>query len=158
MMNAMLQVMRLLTWVFRWFIFLFEFGVIWPLATVVLFAALVLWNNGTTPGTLIAQEITRAADSNAPGLFTVNDCGVVAADIVSAGTPRPVLSTCENVKTDAAGYAARWDHEFFVLLKVLWLTLALVFLAMRVVSHGLPRLPAGRLYRMSTLPGGINEK
>ncbi|MEI7412147.1 conjugal transfer protein TraP [Pectobacterium aroidearum] len=158
MMNAMLQVMRLLTWVFRWFIFLFEFGVIWPLATVVLFAALVLWNNGTTPGTLIAQEITRVAGSNAPGLFTVSDCGVAVADVVPVGSPRTVLSACEDVTTDAAGYAARWDHEFFVLLKMLWLTLALVFLPGRAVSHGLPRLPTGRRYHMPTPLGDINEK
>ncbi|EOA1754871.1 conjugal transfer protein TraP [Salmonella enterica] len=68
------QLASVLVFTVRWAIWGIRWAVIWPLATMVLFIALMLWNDGTTPGQLMAREIELVRVNTVTGQFSVNVC------------------------------------------------------------------------------------
>lgn len=132
----------------RWAIWGVKWGVIWPLATMMLSALFLMWQGDITPGQMMAQEISEIRRAAPVGQFTVRDCGepVTAAPVMpeNKALPQqlpevPVLKEdCRVVLTDAAGYAAQVDHSLLQTGKAVWVTLALVYVALAVMTGNIP--------------------
>ncbi|EDW0192031.1 hypothetical protein TL42_004308 [Salmonella enterica subsp. enterica] len=142
------QLAIVLVFTVRWAIWGIRWAVIWPLATMVLFIALMLWNDGTTPGQLMAREIELVRVNTVTGQFSVNVCR--ESDLLT--TPPPLLAdNCPITMTDAAGYAAERDRMLLQLGKAVWATLALLYVALAVMTGAVPGKAAPYVYGRSAL-------
>lgn len=142
------QVASVLVFAVRWAIWGIRWAVIWPLATMVLFIALMLWKDGTTPGQLMAREIDQVRVNTVAGQFSVNVCR--ESDLLT--TPPPLLAdSCPVTMTDAAGYAAERDRMFLQLGKAVWTTLALLYVSLAVMTGVVPVKNAPYVYGRSAL-------
>ncbi|EDU9493274.1 conjugal transfer protein TraP [Salmonella enterica subsp. enterica] len=142
------QLASVLVFTMRWAIWGIRWAVIWPLATMVLFIALVLWKDGTTPGQLMAREIEQVRRNAVVGQFTVNVCR--ETDLLTM--PPPLLAdNCPVTMTDAAGYAAEWDRTLLQLGKAVWATLALLYVSLAVMTGVVPVKIAPSVYGRSAL-------
>ncbi|EGB2808584.1 conjugal transfer protein TraP [Salmonella enterica] len=139
--SALVLTLRWINWGIRW-------AVIWPLATMVLFIAFVLWKDGTTPGQLMAREIEQVRMATAAGQFPVNICR--ESDLFTT-TPPVLAEDCPVTLTDAAGYAAERNRTLLQLGKAVWATLALLYVSLAVMTGVVPVKMAPYVYGRSAL-------
>lgn len=128
----------------RWTQWLFQYAVVYPLATMMLLIVTVLWRGQLTPGQMLVNTIESVLlegyvihDCAEPALRSQLDGGEVKPLLPSP----PVLEDCATVSTDAAGYAAHIDRIYTNNILCLWLLMAVVFTGGAVVFR---RTPASR--------------
>ncbi|HEJ7857738.1 conjugal transfer protein TraP [Serratia nevei] len=101
---------------------------IWPAAMMMLLLIMMFWQDKTTPGTLMAEEIASVSRDAQTGEYRIPLCaerkvdkGMI--DVLAAASTNECRDT---VLTNAEGYAAHIDSSLHV-LQTLWVTLALIF-------------------------------
>ncbi|HAH2030687.1 TPA: conjugal transfer protein TraP [Escherichia coli] len=121
--------------VVRWLLWVVRFVVIWPLATMVLMALLVLWKDNTTPGQLLIQEIDFVRETAPAGQFPVRECLPSLHDL-----PGGAEEICRYRNVGAAEYVRETDRSLMQLVSALWVTLALMYMSFAVGSGKYPVL------------------
>ncbi|MBA7848634.1 TraP protein (plasmid) [Klebsiella sp. RHBSTW-00465] len=129
----------------RWFRWLFQYAVVYPLAMMALLVFLVFWKGPYTPG----QTLVKTIESVQREGYVIHDCtGPASRGELKGGEAKPLLppppalkEDCTSVSTDAAGYAAHIDHGYTKNILWLWFLMAVVFTGVAVVFG---RTPASR--------------
>ncbi len=124
-------VLSLVTRSMHWFSWGIKYAVILPLATMALMALFIFWKDNTTPGQLLAEEIEFVRAIAPAGQFPVHDCP----------TDAPLSQRCSVIFTDAAGYIEDTNHSLVNLFQMFWCTLALMYMAMALVTRKYPTSP-----------------
>ncbi|ENO7970166.1 conjugal transfer protein TraP [Salmonella enterica] len=124
----------------RWLIWGVKYVVIWPLATIAVVVIVLLQMEETTPGQLLAQEIGQVRATAPSGMFPVRDC---PDPVFSASSPFPeslayLTENCPLKITGAAEYAADIDRSLLQTGRGVWGTLALLYVALAVMSGDRP--------------------
>lgn len=125
----------------RWVSWGVKWGVIWPLATMMLFTLFLMWQDNTTPGQMMAQEAERVRSAAGAGLFPVSDCTVQPDGLPAKAAAEKILllqEDCPEVLVTAAGYAASLDRSLLLAGRTVWVTLALVYAGLAVVTGNIP--------------------
>ncbi|KAK6060689.1 TraP protein [Cooperia oncophora] len=89
-------------------------------------ALFIFWKDNTTPGQLLAEEIEFVRAIAPAGQFPVHDCP----------TDVPLSQRCFVIFTDAAGYIENTNRSL-----MFWCTLALMYVAMALVTRKYPTSP-----------------
>lgn len=124
-------VLPLVTRSMHWFSWGIKYAVILPLATIALMALFIFWKDNTTPGQLLAEEIEFVRAIAPAGQFPVHDCP----------TDVPLSQRCSVIFTDAAGYIENTNRSLVNLFQMFWCTLALMYVAMALVTRKYPTSP-----------------
>ena len=149
----------------RWFRWLIQHEVVYPLATMMLLIVTVLWRGQLTPGQMLVNTIESVLlegyvihDCAEPALRSQLDGGEVKPLLPSP----PVLEDCATVSPDAAGYAAHIDRIYTNNILCLWLLMAVVFTGAAVVFGRTPVSRTGitwvRDARGNVFPGSRTGK
>ena len=120
--------------VVRWLLWVVRFVVIWPLATMALMALFVLWKDSTTPGKLLVQEIDFVRQTAPAGQFPVSECRFSSSDLPGA----EVKEICHYRNVGAAEYARETDRSLKQLVSALWVTLALMYASLTILTGNGP--------------------
>lgn len=133
--NILMYSLRVILWSFNCF-------VIWPTAAIVLITAALFWRDNTTPGTEVVRIIHAATIETVPGELSISKCQS-SHDGVIKNKPPEINPVCEKklVKVNALEYASNFDREMWNLIKVLWVTMAVVF---GLVASALNTFPSYR--------------
>ncbi|EFJ0457348.1 conjugal transfer protein TraP [Escherichia coli] len=107
------------------------YTIILPLGTMALMALLVLWEDNTTPGKLLAQEIEYVRDRTPAGLYPVRYC----TDNLGSDLAMPPSVTCGFRRGDAAEYARETDRSLMQRGSALWAILALVYASLALFTR-----------------------
>ena len=94
-------------------------------------ALFIFWKDNTTPGQLLAEEIEFVRAIAPAGQFPVHDCP----------TDVPLSQRCSVIFTDAAGYIENTNRSLVNLFQMFWCTLALMYVAMALVTRKYPTSP-----------------
>lgn len=124
----------------RWLRWLFQYAVVYPMATMMLLIITVLWRGHIAPGQMLVNTIESVQREG----YVIQDCaGPASREALNGDAVKPLLSPedCTTVSTDAAGYAAHIDQGYTKNILCLWLLLAVVFTGVAVVFG---RTPASR--------------
>ncbi|WP_277972908.1 conjugal transfer protein TraP [Pantoea agglomerans] len=123
-LSSLMYLLRLLAWFFHHLILL-------PAGTLLLLCLFLFWLEGSTPGRMMAAEITSVTQNVSPGRFRISGC-----EGVKDARQR---NLCHQASiTDAAGYAAHIDRSWPGPLINLWLVLALVSAVLSVGTGSFP--------------------
>lgn len=131
----------------RWFRWLIQHAVVYPLATMMLLIVTVLWRGHITPGQMLVNTIESVQREG----YVIHDCrrpasrGELNGDEVKPLLPPPPVlkEECTTVSTDAAGYAAHIDQGYTKIILCLWFLMAVVFTGVAVVFGRTPASRAG---------------
>ena len=129
----------------RWFRWLIQYAVVYPLAMMAMLVVLAFWTGKPTPGQMLVNTIESVRREG----YVIYDCAGPAPGGERNGMkvkpllpPPPVLKEdCVAVMTDASGYAAHIDRGYTKNILWLWLLMAVVFPGGAVVFR---RTPASR--------------
>ncbi|EBO7769535.1 conjugal transfer protein TraP [Salmonella enterica] len=141
----------------RWLIWGVKYAVIWPLATIAVVVILTLRMEGSTPGQQIAQEIGRVRAMAPPGAFPVSVC---PDPVFTSSSPLPenlpyLTGDCPLKITSADEYAANINQSLSQTGRVLWVTLALLYVAVAVMIGDRPYRPHEFIYATRMANGQI---
>ncbi|WP_430489800.1 conjugal transfer pilus-stabilizing protein TraP (plasmid) [Salmonella enterica] len=141
----------------RWLIWGVKYAVIWPLATIAVVVILIFRMEGSTPGQQIAQEIGRVRAMAPPGAFPVSVC---PEPILTASSPLPenlpyLTGDCPLKITSADEYAADINQALSQTGRVLWVTLALLYVAVAVMIGDRPYRPHEFIYATRMANGQV---
>lgn len=141
----------------RWLIWGVKYAVIWPLATIAVVVILTLRMEGSTPGQQIAQEIGRVRAMAPPGAFPVSVC---PDPVFTSSSPLPenlpyLTGECPLKITSADEYAANINQSLSQTGRVLWVTLALLYVAVAVMIGDRPYRPHEFIYAARMANGQI---
>ncbi|EDV5023469.1 conjugal transfer protein TraP [Salmonella enterica subsp. enterica serovar Ball] len=121
----------------RWLIWGVKYAVIWPLATTAIVVILFFRTGDTTLGQQMAQEIGRVRAMAPSGMFPVRDCPEPVFTVSS-----PVLlnltENCQLKITDVEEYAADIDQSLSQTGRILWGTLALLYVLVALMLGDRP--------------------
>ncbi|WP_370511965.1 MULTISPECIES: conjugal transfer protein TraP [Klebsiella] len=127
----------------RWFRWLIQHAVVYPLATMMLLIVTVLWRGHITPGQMLVNTIESVQREG----YVIHDCtGPASREALNGDAVKPLLppvlqEDCSSFSTDAAGYAAHIDQGYTKNILWLWFLMAVVFTGVAVVFG---RTPASR--------------
>ncbi|HFZ1748412.1 TPA: conjugal transfer protein TraP [Klebsiella oxytoca] len=127
----------------RWFRWLIQHTVVYPLATMMLLIVTVLWRGHITPGQMLVNTIESVQREG----YVIHDCtGPASREALNGDAVKPLLppvlqEDCSSFSTDAAGYAAHIDQGYTKNILWLWFLMAVVFTGVAVVFG---RTPASR--------------
>ncbi len=121
----------------RWLLWGVRYAVIWPLATLAIVVILLFRMDGSTPGQQMAQEIDRVRAMAPPGQFPVRDCPDPVFT-VSSPVPEELTENCPLKITGAEAYAADIDQSLSQTGRLLWATLAMLYVAVAVMIGDRP--------------------
>ncbi|WP_332624358.1 conjugal transfer protein TraP [Klebsiella grimontii] len=157
----------------RWFRWLIQHAVVYPLATMMLLIVTVLWRGHITPGQMLVNTIESVQREG----YVIHDCtGPASREALNGDAVKPLLppvlqEDCSSVSTDAAGYAAHIDQGYTKNILWLWFLMAVVFTGGAVVFGRTPASRTGitwvrdafprmqtRQRRDITVTGRISEK
>ncbi|EKB3330941.1 conjugal transfer protein TraP [Salmonella enterica subsp. enterica serovar Chandans] len=141
----------------RWLVWGVKYAVIWPLATIAVVVILTLRMEGSTPGQQIAQEIGRVRAMAPPGAFPVSVC---PDPVFTSSSPLPenlpyLMGDCPLKITSAEEYAANINQSLSQTGRVLWVTLALLYVAVAVMIGDRPYRPHEFIYATRMANGQI---
>ncbi|EJS4628718.1 conjugal transfer protein TraP [Salmonella enterica] len=141
----------------RWLVWGVIYAVIWPLATIAVVVILTLRMEGSTPGQQIAQEIGRVRAMAPPGAFPVSVC---PDPVFTSSSPLPenlpyLTGDCPLKITSAEEYAANINQSLSQTGRVLWVTLALLYVAVAVMIGDRPYRPHEFIYATRMANGQI---
>ncbi|EKA0055223.1 conjugal transfer protein TraP [Salmonella enterica] len=141
----------------RWLIWGVKYAVIWPLATIAVVVILIFRMEGSTPGQQIAQEIGRVRAMAPPGAFPVSVC---PDPVFTSSSPLPenlpyLTGECPLKITSADEYAANINQSLSQTGRVLWVTLALLYVAVAVMIGDRPYRPHEFIYATRMANGQI---
>lgn len=134
-----------------------KYAVIWPLATIAVVVILICRMEGSTPGQQIAQEIGRVRAMAPPGAFPVSVC---PDPVFTSSSPLPenlpyLTGDCPLKITSAEEYAANINQSLSQTGRVLWVTLALLYVAVAVMIGDRPYRPHEFIYATRMANGQI---
>lgn len=116
-----------LNYIMRVFAWSFNYLVIWPIVATVLMTAILFWQKNTTPGTEIVRAVSAAHIDKTPGEFLISKCEPINVDDMKRGLPVPPVCEKKLLKVNSNQYATYLDKQLWGIVKVLWVTLAVVF-------------------------------
>lgn len=129
----------------RWLRWLFQYAVVYPMATMMLLIVAALWRGHITPGQML---VTAVESVQREGYVTYDCTGPDPAGELNGREVKPLLplppvlqKDCTAIAASAAEYAAWLDHRYTNNLLRLWLMMAVVFMGGAVVFR---RTPASR--------------
>lgn len=120
-----------LMYVLRWFVWACNHLVFLPVGTLLLMCLFLFWLEGSTPGRMMADEITSVTQNVRPGEFRISGCDRVK-------DKQPHNSCHQTAITDAAGYAAHIDRSWGDVLKGAWTLLAVTFAILSFLTRTYP--------------------
>ena len=119
----------------RWFRWLIQHAVVYPMATMMLLIVTVLWRGHITPGQMLVNTIESVQREG----YVIHDCtGPASREALNGDAVKPLLppvlqEDCSSFSTDAAGYAAHIDQGYTKNILWLWFLMAVVFTGVAVV-------------------------
>ncbi|HIB1519362.1 TPA: conjugal transfer pilus-stabilizing protein TraP [Salmonella enterica subsp. enterica serovar Muenchen] len=143
----------------RWLIWGVKYAVIWPLATIAVVVILIFRMDGSTPGQQITQEIGRVRAMAPTGAFPVSVC---PDPVFTSSSPLPenlpyLTGDCPLKITSADEYAANINQSLSQTGRVLWVTLALLYIAVAVMIGDRPYRPHEFIYATRMANGQITH-
>lgn len=141
----------------RWLIWGVKYAVIWPLATIAVVVILICRMDGSTPGQQIAQEIGRVRAMAPPGAFPVSVCPdpvFTSSSLLPENLPY-LTGECPLKITSADEYAANINQSLSQTGRGLWVTLALLYVAVAVMIGDRPYRPHEFIYATRMANGQV---
>lgn len=141
----------------RWLIWGVKYAVIWPLATIAILVILLFRTGDATPGQQIAQEIGRVRAMAPSGMFPVRDC---PDPVFTASSPLPenlpdLTENCPLKITGAEEYAADINQSLSQTGRILWGTLALLYVSVALMLGDRPYRPHEFIYATRMANGQV---
>ncbi len=141
------MVKSLITFVLSALRWLFQYAVVYPMATMMLLIVTALWRGHITPGQMLVNTIESVQREG----YAIHDgTGPASREALNGDAVKPLLppvlqEDCSSFSTDAAGYAAGYaahiDQGYTKNILWLWFLMAVVFTGVAVVFG---RTPASR--------------
>ncbi|HIB1596914.1 TPA: conjugal transfer pilus-stabilizing protein TraP [Salmonella enterica subsp. enterica serovar Muenchen] len=141
----------------RWLIWGVKYAVIWPLATIAVVVILIFRMESSTPGQLMAQEIGKVRAMAPSGTFPVSVC---PDPLLTASSPLPenlpyLTGDCPLKITSAEEYAANINQSLSQTGRILWGTLALLYVSVALMLGDRPYRPHEFIYATRMANGQI---